>query len=169
MADLEGGEPHEPVEAVMVGRDQARPPLHISRLALELVLYPQCRGVLRISAGGALEHYLRPLLGDAGDCGNSTGIRDWISFRMDPTSHPYQRTGYTGRGRGRGRRGLPAEGPIGVDDAERVKGRIHHLPGAEQVEHHWDAEGADENGQGDVQDPTDLHAWWERQWSRSPA
>lgn len=64
-AHLEGREPHEPVEAVVVGGDEARPPPQVARLALEFVVLPH--GVRRagVGAGRALQDDLRALLGDA--------------------------------------------------------------------------------------------------------
>ena len=37
---LKGGEPHEPVEAVVVGGEEAGRPVQLPRLALELVRLP---------------------------------------------------------------------------------------------------------------------------------
>lgn len=54
---------------------------------------------------------------------------------------------------------VPAEGPVGVDDAQRVEGRVHHLAGAHQVQHHGDAEEADEHAQRDVEHAAHQHSW----------
>lgn len=62
---LEGGEPHQPVQAIVVRRYETRPPVNVSRFALELVLLPNCLGVLGIPAQGSLEDHLGPFLGDA--------------------------------------------------------------------------------------------------------
>lgn len=49
--------------------------------------------------------------------------------------------------------GVPAEGPVGVDDAQRVEGGVHHLSGAQQVHYHGDAQVTNQNGQRDVERP----------------
>lgn len=62
---LEGCKPHEPVQAVVVWGDEARPPPRVTRLALELIVLPH--GVRRtgVGAGRALQDDLCALLGDA--------------------------------------------------------------------------------------------------------
>lgn len=52
---------------------------------------------------------------------------------------------------------VPAKGPVGVDDAQRIKGGVHHLPGAQQVGHHRDAEEPDQNAQSNVHQPPYEH------------
>lgn len=62
---LEGSKPHEPVQPVVVRRNEARPSVNISWLAQELVLLPDRRRVLGILAQSALENHLGALLGNA--------------------------------------------------------------------------------------------------------
>lgn len=52
---------------------------------------------------------------------------------------------------------VPAKGPVGVDDTQRVEGRVHHLPGTEQVHHHGNAQVANQNAQRNVHHPTYQH------------
>lgn len=49
---------------------------------------------------------------------------------------------------------LPAEGAVGVDDAQRVERCVHHLLGAQKVHHHWNAQVSDQNGQRNVHHST---------------
>lgn len=62
---LEGSEPHQPVQSIVVRRYDTRSAVNISRFAAELVLLPNCLGVLGILAQGSLENHLCPFLGDA--------------------------------------------------------------------------------------------------------
>lgn len=62
---LEGSKPHEPVQPIVVRRNETRPAVNIPWLAQELVLLPDCRRVLGILAQSALEDHLCALLGDA--------------------------------------------------------------------------------------------------------
>lgn len=62
---LEGSEPHQPVQAIVVRRYETRSTGNISRFAAELVLLPNRLRVLGILAQGSLENHLCPLLGDA--------------------------------------------------------------------------------------------------------
>lgn len=40
---------------------------------------------------------------------------------------------------------VPAKGAVGVDDTQRVEGRVHHLPGTQKVHHHRNAQTANQN------------------------
>lgn len=85
-AYLEGCEPHEPVEAVVVGGDEARPPPEVARLALELVVLPHSVWCTGVGAGRALQDDLRALPGDAvgeTESGQPQGRR-----RLCPRPHP---------------------------------------------------------------------------------
>lgn len=62
---LEGSEPHEPVEAVVVRGDEAWPSPQVARLALELVVLPHSLWCTGVGAGRALQDDLCALLGDA--------------------------------------------------------------------------------------------------------
>lgn len=64
---LEGSEPHEPVQPVVVGRYEAGPSVHISWLTPELVLLPNRLRVFGIWAQSSLEDHLRPFFGDASE------------------------------------------------------------------------------------------------------
>ena len=59
---LESGEPHEPIEAVVVGRNEAGWSGEVARFALELVFQPLRLRGLRVTAAGSLEAHLRALL-----------------------------------------------------------------------------------------------------------
>lgn len=75
---LEGCEPHEPVEAVVVGGDEAWPSPQVAWLALELVVLPhgvRCAGV---GAGRALQDDLCPLPGDAAEETESVWAGPWV-------------------------------------------------------------------------------------------
>jgi len=54
-------------------------------------------------------------------------------------------------------RSVPAKGPVGVDDAQGVEGGVHHLPGAQHVHHHGDAQTANQNAQRNIHHPTYRH------------
>lgn len=71
---LEGGEPHKPVQAVVVRGDEAWPPLQVTGLALELVVLPLGVWCAGIGAGGALQDDFRAFLGDAGWGGDQSGL-----------------------------------------------------------------------------------------------
>ena len=60
---LKGGEPHEPVQTVVVGGDQAGGSRHVARFALELVLFPNCSGAAGVKAVCALKYDFRSLFG----------------------------------------------------------------------------------------------------------
>lgn len=62
---LEGCEPHEPVEAVVVGGDEAWPSPQVTRLALELIVLPHGVRSAGVGAGRALQDDLCSLPGDA--------------------------------------------------------------------------------------------------------
>lgn len=97
---LEGGEPHKPIQAVVVRGDEAWPPLQVTGLALELVVLPL--GVWRagIGAGGALQDDLRAFLGDAGCGGDQSGLHL-------PTLTPTPDLTRRGRGWGAAGQGWP--------------------------------------------------------------
>ena len=59
---LKSCEPHEPVETVVIGRDDTWPSVHTPRLTLELNFLPLCQlpPLSRHAVEGALKHNLRP-------------------------------------------------------------------------------------------------------------
>ncbi len=63
--NLKGSEPHEPVQPVVIRRDEARPSVQSSRFTQELILLPYHLVSGVIDAQRALKHHLRPLLSDA--------------------------------------------------------------------------------------------------------
>ena len=65
LVGLEGCEPHEPVQSVVVGRDETGRGRGVPRLTFELVLSPHCSSLLGRETGRGLYHHLGPLLGDA--------------------------------------------------------------------------------------------------------
>ena len=73
---LEGGKPHEPVQPVVVRRDETRGSGHVARLAFELVVQPFGSVIVRVRAIRALENNLRAILGDGAE--SSVGIHDPI-------------------------------------------------------------------------------------------
>lgn len=64
---LEGREPHQPVQAVVVGGDEAWPSPQVPRLALEVKLLPDSSGVVGVWAGCSLKDDFSSLLGDAAE------------------------------------------------------------------------------------------------------
>lgn len=62
---LESRRPHEPVQAVVVGGDEAGPPPRVAGLALELVVLPHGARRAGVGAGRALKDDLHTLPGDA--------------------------------------------------------------------------------------------------------
>lgn len=52
---------------------------------------------------------------------------------------------------------VPAKRSVRVDNTQRVKGCVHHLPGTQQVRHHRDAQAANQNAQRYVNHPTNQH------------
>lgn len=60
---LEGSKPHQPVQAVVVGADEAWPPFQVPRLAFEVKLLPDSSRVIGIQAGCPLKDDLCSLLG----------------------------------------------------------------------------------------------------------
>lgn len=146
---LEGGEPHEPVQAVVVRRHEARPPVHVPGLTHELVLFPHRSRVLGIRAQSALENHLSALLSDAAE--ERERREQWVLLICCTTNTVKRCHCIVSPG-------VPAEGPVGVNDAQRVEGRVHHLPGTQQVHHHGQAQVANQNGQRDVHRPANQHA-----------
>lgn len=65
VSHLEGSEPHEPVQPVVVGRYEARSAVDVAWFTQELVLLPNRLRVLGILAQSALEDHLCTLLGNA--------------------------------------------------------------------------------------------------------
>lgn len=76
---LEGSEPHEPVQAVVVRRYETRLSVKVSWLTRELVFLPNRLWGLGILTQSALENHLRALLGDAGkEWKWNDGTKVWI-------------------------------------------------------------------------------------------
>jgi hypothetical protein len=66
---LEGSEPHEPVEPVVVGGDEAGASGQVPWLTQELVLLPHSLWVLRVLIHSTLQNHLSPLLSDTAQRG----------------------------------------------------------------------------------------------------
>lgn len=69
---LEGSKPHEPVQSVVVRRNEARAAVKVPWFTQELVLLPNRLRVLGILVESALENHFSTLLGDAGKKGQIT-------------------------------------------------------------------------------------------------
>ena len=65
VSHLEGSEPHEPVQPVVVGRYEAWSAVNVPWFTQELVLLPNSLRVLGILAQSALEDHFCTLLGNA--------------------------------------------------------------------------------------------------------
>ncbi len=58
---------------------------------------------------------------------------------------------------------IPAKGSVRVDDPQRIKRGVHHLSGAQQVQHDWDAQIRYQNPQRHIQHAPDQHTCPETQ------
>lgn len=86
-SDLEGSEPHEPVQPVVVRWDQAGPCGNISWFTLELVLLPHHLRGFRIWAQSSLEDDLGPLLSDA-----APTWKQWQKVQQDQNHGNFTKT-----------------------------------------------------------------------------
>ena len=95
-------EPHQPVQSVVVGRDEAGRGCEVAGFALELVFSPHRPALLGRLAGRGLQHHLSSLLGHA----EIFGFQTKLVFFPPPS---------------------PSECSVSVDNAERIKRSVHDL------------------------------------------